>query len=108
MVEGAVVQKRPWYDPAEKPPTEPIISAISLSDLDSLVVDAPLSGEPLQLEFARVQAAEGAGELATPEDEGQPAALEEKHSLTTASATARPEERLDASDRPPNPRKGSL
>jgi hypothetical protein len=112
LVEGAVVKKLPWYEPAEKSPIEPIISAIALADLDSLVVEAPLPGEPLQLEFARGQATEeGAGEAATPEDERQPAAAEadERHSLTTASATARPEETSDASngaspaaDRPSN------
>ena len=105
LVEGAVAQKRPWYDPAEKSPNEPIISTTALSDLDSLVVDAPVSGEPLQLEFARGRE-EGAREPATLE-----AGPEEKHASTTTSATARLEERSNASnatslaaDRPNRPR----
>jgi len=110
LVEGAVAQKRPWYDPAEKSPNEPIISTTALSDLDSLVVDAPVSGEPLQLEFARGRE-EGAREPATLEDECHPAGPEGKHASTTTSATARLEERSDASnatslaaDRPNHPR----
>lgn len=97
VVEGAAAQKRPWYDPAEKSPTEPIISTTALSDLDSLVVDAPLSGKPLQLEFARGGEG-GAREPATLEDERHPAGPEEKHASTTTSATARLEERSDASN----------
>ena len=110
LVEGAAAQKRPWYDPAEKSPTEPIISTTALSDLDSLVVDSPLSEEPLQLEFARGRE-EGAREAATLEDERHPAGPEEKAASTTTSTTAQLAKRSDPSnatslgvDRPNHPR----
>lgn len=40
-VQGAIVEKQPWYDPSEKSPRQPIITAAKASDFDSLVVDRP-------------------------------------------------------------------
>jgi hypothetical protein len=67
LVQGAVAQKQPWYDPTEKSPNEPIISAEFISDLDSVVVDDLTATRPLQIEFSRESAAqEDAPELAAP------------------------------------------
>ena len=40
-LEGGIVDRRPWYDPAEKPPDQPIINVPLQTDYDSLVVDMP-------------------------------------------------------------------
>src|SRR5271157_4398218 len=73
IVQGAVAQKQPWYDPAEKSPNKPIISATPLADLDSVVVDSP-ARKPLQLAFSRAPTAqEDAREFPAPEDTLQPA-----------------------------------
>ena len=40
-LEGGIVDRRPWYDPAEKLPDQPIISIPLQTDYDSLVVDMP-------------------------------------------------------------------
>lgn len=58
LVQGAVAQKQPWYDPAEKSPNKPIISADLISDLDSVVVDELTATRPLQIEFSRESAAQ--------------------------------------------------
>jgi hypothetical protein len=58
LVQGAVAQKKPWYDPAEKSPNKPIISAELISDLDSVVVDNLTTTRPLQIEFSRESAAQ--------------------------------------------------
>jgi hypothetical protein len=36
-----VAQRRPWYEPAEKLPDEPVIGAQALTDFDSVVVEMP-------------------------------------------------------------------
>jgi hypothetical protein len=76
LVEGAVAQKQPWYDPAEKSPNKPIISATPLADLDSVVVDTP-ARKPLQLAFSRT-AEEDAREFPAPQGASQPAAPTER------------------------------
>jgi hypothetical protein len=87
IVQGAVVQKQPWYDPAEKSPNKPIISAAPLADLDSIVVDSP-ARKPLELAFSRAPTAqEDAREFPAPEDTLQPAAPAER-SGTSAAASA--------------------
>lgn len=83
LVQGAVAQKQPWYDPAEKSPNKPIISADLTSDLDSVVVDELTATRPLQIEFSRESAAqEDAPELAAPSGPSN-----------TTSATDRPQNR---------------
>lgn len=72
LVEGAVAQKQPWYDPAEKSPNKRIISATPLADLDSVVVDTS-ARKPLQLAFSRT-AEEDAREFPAPQGASQPTA----------------------------------
>ena len=40
-LEGGIVDRRPWYEPAEKLPDQPIISVPLETDYDSLVVEMP-------------------------------------------------------------------
>lgn len=40
-LENGIVDRRPWYGPADKLPAQPIISAPSPTDFDTLVVDLP-------------------------------------------------------------------
>jgi hypothetical protein len=40
-LEGGIVDRRPWYEPAEKLPDQPIISVPLQTDYDSLVVEMP-------------------------------------------------------------------
>ena len=40
-LEGGIVDRRPWYEPAEKLPDQPIISVPFQTDFDSLVVEMP-------------------------------------------------------------------
>jgi hypothetical protein len=40
-LEGGIVDRRPWYEPAEKLPDQPIISIPLQGDYDSLVVEMP-------------------------------------------------------------------
>ena len=40
-VQGGVVEKRPWYEPSEKLPGEPIINARLHQEFDTVVVDGP-------------------------------------------------------------------
>ena len=40
-LEGGIVDRRPWYDPADKLPDQPIINIPLQTDYDSLVVDMP-------------------------------------------------------------------
>jgi len=49
-LQGGVVEKKPWYEPSEKRPNEPVISKVLNSDFDTVVVDLPAP--------ARLQAAE--------------------------------------------------
>jgi len=40
-LQGGIVDRRPWYEPAEKLPEQPIINVPLQSDYDSLVVEMP-------------------------------------------------------------------
>src|SRR5438067_6884978 len=40
-VEGGITERRPWYDPSEKLPDQPIIDAQMNMEFDTLVVDIP-------------------------------------------------------------------
>jgi len=40
-VEGGIKERRPWYEPAEKLPDQPIISVPLQNEFDTLVVDLP-------------------------------------------------------------------
>ena len=40
-LEGGIVERRPWYQPAEKFPDQPVINAPSKAEFDTLVVDLP-------------------------------------------------------------------
>jgi len=52
-VQGGVVQKQPWYDPSEKSPRQPIITAAMVaSDFDSLVVDVPTASSATPMKTA--------------------------------------------------------
>jgi hypothetical protein len=42
-LEGGIVDRRPWYDPAERTPDQPVISVPLQTDYDSLVVDMPVA-----------------------------------------------------------------
>jgi hypothetical protein len=41
MLEGGIIERRPWYEPAEKLPDQPIISTPLQNEFDTLVVDLP-------------------------------------------------------------------
>ena len=38
-LEGGVAERRPWYEPSDKMPDEPIIRGSLPSELDTVVVD---------------------------------------------------------------------
>lgn len=40
-LEGAAIEKQPWYEPSDSLPKDPVIGALPDMDFDSLVVDAP-------------------------------------------------------------------
>ena len=40
-VEGGITERRPWYDPSEKLPDQPIINTQMNMEFDTLVVDIP-------------------------------------------------------------------
>jgi hypothetical protein len=40
-LEGGIAERRPWYEPAEKLPDQPIISTPLQKEFDTLVVDLP-------------------------------------------------------------------
>ena len=40
-LENGIVERRPWYQPAERVPNEPIINAPPKAEFDTLVVDLP-------------------------------------------------------------------
>jgi hypothetical protein len=40
-LEGGVTPKRPWYEPSEKTPDQPAISAKLQSEFDTVVVELP-------------------------------------------------------------------
>ena len=45
-VEGGIAERRPWYDPADKLPDQPIIDAQMNMEFDTLVVDIPSAPNP--------------------------------------------------------------
>jgi len=40
-LEGGVVGRRPWYEPSEKLPTQPIINTPAQTEYDTVVVELP-------------------------------------------------------------------
>jgi hypothetical protein len=46
-LEGGVAARRPWYEPAEKAPKEPIISAQMHQEFDTVVVEMPAARAPV-------------------------------------------------------------
>jgi len=40
-VQGGVVERRPWYEPSDKLPSEPIITAAMQTEFDTIVADRP-------------------------------------------------------------------
>jgi hypothetical protein len=46
-IEANVVERRPWYEPIEKLPQEPLINGAMLSEFDTLVVELPSKRESL-------------------------------------------------------------
>src|SRR5258706_16007688 len=40
-LEGGITERRPWYEPAEKLPDQPIVSTPLQKEFDTLVVDLP-------------------------------------------------------------------
>jgi hypothetical protein len=53
-IEASAVERRPWYEPTQKLPQEPLINGAVLGEFDTLVVDLPpkreslpASGQPL-------------------------------------------------------------
>jgi hypothetical protein len=43
---NGVVEKQPWYEPSKQLPHKPVITTIMEQDFDTVVVDAPATGEP--------------------------------------------------------------
>ena len=46
-LEGGIIERRPWYEPAEKLPDQPIISTPLQKEFDTLVVDLPSARNPV-------------------------------------------------------------
>ena len=40
-LEAGVVERRPWYEPSEKVPDQPVINAQMQSEFDTVVVEMP-------------------------------------------------------------------
>jgi hypothetical protein len=40
-VEGGITERRPWYEPSEKLPAQPIIDIPALTEFDTVVVEMP-------------------------------------------------------------------
>ena len=40
-LEGGIKERRPWYDPSERLPDEPVINAPAQTEFDTLVVEMP-------------------------------------------------------------------
>jgi hypothetical protein len=45
-LESGVNERRPWYEPSEKPPEQPVISAQMPSEFDTVVVEMPNARNP--------------------------------------------------------------
>ena len=43
-VEASATERRPWYEPTEKLPQEPLINSAMLREFDTLVVGVPSQG----------------------------------------------------------------
>jgi hypothetical protein len=46
VLEEGAIAKSPWYEPSDTLPKEPIITARSDTQFDTLVVDAPITKQP--------------------------------------------------------------
>ena len=46
-VEAGAAERRPWYEPTDKLPQEPLIKSAMLGEFDTLVVELPLKRESL-------------------------------------------------------------
>jgi len=46
-VESSAAERRPWYEPMERLPQDPLINSTMLRELDTLVVDMPPNREAL-------------------------------------------------------------
>ena len=46
-VEAGATERRPWYEPTDKLPEEPLIKSATLGEFDTLVVEMPLKQELL-------------------------------------------------------------
>jgi hypothetical protein len=46
-VEAGATERRPWYEPTDKLPEEPLIKSAALGEFDTLVVEMPLKQESL-------------------------------------------------------------
>ena len=46
-VEAGATERRPWYEPTDKLPEEPLIKSATLGEFDTLVVEMPLNQESL-------------------------------------------------------------
>jgi hypothetical protein len=46
-VEAGAAERRPWYEPTDKLPEEPVIKSAMLGEFDTLVVELPLKRESL-------------------------------------------------------------
>jgi hypothetical protein len=46
-LEGGVTERRPWYEPSEKLPKQPIISARMQQEFDTVVVEMPAARAPV-------------------------------------------------------------
>jgi len=46
-VEAGATERRPWYEPTDKLPEEPLIKSATLGEFDTLVVEMPLKQESL-------------------------------------------------------------
>ena len=44
---GAATERRPWYEPTDKLPEEPLIKSATLGEFDTLAVEMPLKQESL-------------------------------------------------------------
>lgn len=42
-LEGGIKERRPWYEPSEKLPDEPVINAPMQNEFDTLVVEMPMA-----------------------------------------------------------------
>jgi hypothetical protein len=48
-LEGGITERRPWYEPSEKLPDQPIISTPMQAEFDTLVVEEPSAYSPVSI-----------------------------------------------------------